>query len=158
MTNGGHMQQSQHSRPLWIGLLACALLAPALLAGLEAMSADSIMIPPPLVFLVGVLISGTATALVALPLVLWLRKRGKLNAVYLCVGGVLIGAISFAAFTFNQSYFPQMNDRSWALRVAAQAALNALVPGSILGLVSAAALCVGAGITMRPGVRLTGAA
>ena len=152
------MKQPQHSRPLWIGLVACTLFAPMLLAGLMAMSSYSIMIPPIGILLVGVLISGAATILIALPLVLWLRKRGKLNAVYLCTLSVLVGALLFAAFNFNQSYFPQMHDKSLALWEAEQATLKSLLPGGILGLLSAVALCIGAGITVRPSRSHIGAA
>jgi uncharacterized membrane protein len=120
-----------------------------LFAGLMAMTSYSIMIPPIAILLVGVLISGVVTVLVALPLVLWLRKRGRLNAIYLCATSVFLGALSFAAFDFYQSYFPQMNDKSFALWVAVRAALKALMLGSIMGLLSAMALCVGAGISQK---------
>ncbi|QRN54981.1 hypothetical protein [Dyella caseinilytica] len=150
------MKRSQHSRPLWIGLVACILFAPMLLAGLMVMSPYSIMIPPIGILLVGVLISGATTVLIALPLVLWLRKRGKLSAVNVCAMSILIGALLFAAFNFNQNYFPHMKDKSLALWIAERAALKSIVPGGILGLLSAAALCVGAGITVLPNGNHTG--
>ena len=152
------MNETQHSRPLWIGFLASVLFAPTLFAGLVAMSEYNIMIPPILVFLVGILISGSATLLGAVPLVLLLRKRGKLNAVYVCALGGLVGAIAYGVYSFNDSYYPQMNDKSLALWSAQQAALRALLPGCFLGLLSAIALCIGAGITIRPSGRRSGAA
>lgn len=48
-----------------------------------------------------------------------------------------------------------MNDKAFALWVAQQAALKSLMPGALYGFVSAAAFCVGSGITVRPSGRRT---
>jgi hypothetical protein len=114
------------------------------------------MIPPIAVFLVGVLITAPTSCFVALPLALWLRHVGKLNAILLCLFGTVAGALALGLYTLQDTYYPQMHDKAFALRVAEQAALKALATGAVYGLLSAAALCVGAGIAIRPSVRRTG--
>lgn len=152
------MDRTKHSRPLWLGVVASSLAVPALMAGFMAFSSESIMIPPIAVFLVGILITTPASCLVALPLALWLRRVGRLNAVYLCLLGTVIGAFALGLYTLQSAYYPQMNDKAFAFWVAKQAALKALAPGAIYGFLSAVAMCVGAGITIRPIGRRTGAA
>jgi hypothetical protein len=121
-------------------------------------SSESIMMLPIDVFLVGVLITAPIACLVALPLALWLRRMGNLNAVYLCLLGTVVGALALGLYTLHDTYYPQMNDKAFALRIAEQAALKALASGAVDGFLSAVALCIGAGITVRPGGRRTGAA
>ena len=149
---------SQHSRPLAIGALASIFAMPTLMALLTMFSTMSIMIPPELVFLVGVLIAAPTTCLVAVPLALLFRHLGWLNAVSMCLLGTMLGALALGLYTLDSSYYPQMNDKAFALWVARQAALKSLVPGAMYGFISAAAFCVGAGVTVRPRRRRAGAA
>jgi hypothetical protein len=143
------MESSQHSRPLWVGLVACTFFVPSLMAILQMFTVESVVIGPVLVFIVGSVISGLATALAAVPLVLVLRHVGWLNAILLCVIGTAVGAVALGWFAFSDSQYPQMNDQSLARWIARQAAFKAMVPGAIYGFLSAVALCVGAGITIR---------
>lgn len=143
------MERSQHSRPLWIGLLASTFSVPAAMATLQFFSSSRLMVPPLLIFVVGSIIAGVATFLFALPLTLWLRKRGRLSALLLCSLGAIVGAVVYAVYAFDSSYYPQMNDKALALWAARQSAFRAVLPGAIFGFFSAVALCVGAGITIR---------
>lgn len=143
------MNRPQHSRPLWIGLVASIVFVPALMALLMAFSSQRMMTPSLLVLLVGLLISAPVAVLVELPLVLWLRSRGKLNAITLCLAGAFVGAVALGLYSLYSSYWPQMNDQALARWAARQAALKALLPGGIYGLLSAAAFSAGAGLTMR---------
>jgi len=144
------METAQHSRPIWIGLIACALFVPSLMAILQMFSAERSMIAPVLVFIVGVMISGSATLLAATPIVLLLRRAGWLNVIALCVLGTAVGALALGMFAFTDNQYPQMNDQTFARWIARQAALKAMVPGAIYGFLSASALCVGAGVAFRP--------
>ena len=152
------MDTAQHSRPLWLGIVASSVAVPTIMAAMMTFSSESMMIPPIAVFLVGVLITAPATCLVALPLALWLRRVGRLNAVYLCLLGTVVGALTLGLYTLQGTYYPQMNDKALALWIAEQAALKALASGAVYGFLSAGALCVGAGIAIRPSVRRTDAA
>ena len=143
------MERSQHSRPLWVGLLASTLFVPTIMATLQSLSSTRLMVPPILIFIFGTIIAGSATLLIALPLSLWLRKRGHLNAIVLCSLGIVIGAAINSGHAFDSSYCPQMNDKALAMWIARQAAIQAILPGAIFGLISAAIFCLGAGITIR---------
>ena len=146
----------QHSRPLVVGALASIFAVPTLMALLMAFSTMSIITPPILVFIVGVLITTPATFLVAVPLALLFRRFGWLNAIYMCLLGTVLGALALGLYTLDSSYYPQMSDKAFALRVAEQAALKSLMPGAVYGFVSAVAFCIGAGMTVRPRGRHTG--
>lgn len=150
------MRSAMHSRPLWVGLLAAMLCMPVVISALTALSAYSLMISPMLVLIVGIGISGMVTLGIALPLVLWLRRHGHLNAIVLCASGTVAGGLSMGLFTYYHSYYPQMSDRVFALQVAKNAALGSVPLGAVYGFVSAIALCVGAGITLRSSGRLRG--
>jgi hypothetical protein len=127
------------------------------MAVLVAFSAESVMIPGVGVFLVGVLITLPTSWLLALPLALWLRRVGLLNAILLCLIGSVVGAIVFGLFILDINYYPQIPDKAHAIQVAEEAALSALVPGALYGFLSATAMCVGAGIKIRPNRRRLGA-
>lgn len=143
------MDTSQHSRPLWIGLIACVFFVPLLMAIFQVFSSERMIVGPLLVFIVGSVISGLATIFAAAPIVLLLRHIGWLNAIVLCVLGALVGAVALGWFAFSDSQYPQMRDQSLAQWIARQAALKAMVPGALYGFLSAVALCIGAGITIR---------
>jgi hypothetical protein len=143
------MDRPQHSRPLWIGLIASIVLVPALMALLMVFSSQRVMTPPLLVLLIGLFISAPVAVLVELPLALWLRSRGRLNAISLCLAGTFVGALVLGLYSLHSNYWPQMNDQALARWIAQQAALKALLPGGIYGLLSAAAFSAGAGLTIR---------
>ena len=143
------METPQHSRPLWVGLVACTFFVPSLMAILQVFSVESVIIGPVLVLIVGSVISGLATVFAATPVVLLLRHKGWLNAIVLCILGAAVGAVALGWFAFSDNQYPQMNDQSLAKWIARQAVFKAMVPGAIYGFLSAVALCVGAGITIR---------
>lgn len=147
------MSISQHSRPLWLGFLACILFVPVVMGIVASFSAYSLMIPPLLVVAAGLSISIVTTLLCAVPLVLWLRRRCKLNAILLCTFGAIGGALAMAIFIFYNTFFPEIRDRSFAIWSAARGAVRSMPIGACYGLLSAAALCIGAGITIRPSGR-----
>ena len=143
------MDRSQHTRPLWIGLIASIVFVPASMALLMAFSSLRVMTPPLLVLLMGLLISAPVAVLIELPLALWLRSRGRLSAITICVAGAVFGALALGLYTLHSNYWPQMNDQALARWIAQQAAFKALLPGGIYGLLSAAAFSAGAGLTIR---------
>jgi hypothetical protein len=150
------MDRDQHSRPLWIGLIASIAFVPLVAALLTAFSSQNVMVPWPLVLIMGLLIAAPVGLLVELPLVLWLRKIGRLSVVYLCMAGALAGAVALGLYSLQANYWPQMRDQDLARWAAQQAALRALLPGGIYGLLSAAAFSVGAGLTVRSSGRRGG--
>jgi hypothetical protein len=123
------------------------------MALLTAFSSERIMVPPLLVLIMGVLIAGPVAVLVELPLALLLRRVGHLNALYLCIAGAIVGAGALGLYSLHANYWSQMNDKALARWIAHQAALKALVPGGVYGLLSAAAFSLGAGLTIRPSRR-----
>ena len=143
------MDTPQHSRPLWIGLLACAL-TPTFLLVVELMGSSArVMIPVEVVLVVSLPASLLATYVVAWPYALWLRRRGKLSSLRLCAAGILAGAAVLAAFNFYMNWYPQMQDHSLAISIALQSARKGATGGAVLGLLSSIALVVGAGIPFR---------
>ena len=143
------METRQHSRPLWVGLVACTFFVPSLMAVLQMFSVDSVIIGPIFVFIVGSAISGLVTVFAAAPIVLLLRHFGWLNAIVLCIFGTAVGAAALGWLTISDNQNSQMNDQTFAQWIAQQAAFKVMVPGAIYGFLSAVALCVGAGITIR---------
>ena len=143
------MTNDQHTRPLWVGMIACALCPTLVLEVLFQFSAEKnmMLIPDLLVIIVALPVSLIATLCVALPYSLWLKRRGKLNAIRLVIAGVLAGAAAYAAFSFYNAYYPEMNDQIFMLKMALKTAIAATLLGAFLGFLSAVALCVGAVIT-----------
>ncbi|MGD9521655.1 MAG: hypothetical protein AB7V67_06965 [Tepidiphilus sp.] len=107
------------------------------------------MIPPLLVLVVGLFITVPVSFVVALPLAMAFRRFGRLNAINLCLAGAIVGAVSFGAFAYRDNYWPQMNDQELARWGARQAAIGALLPGGIYGLLSALAFAAGGGVVFR---------
>lgn len=112
-------------------------------------SPDRVMIPVLPAALIAFLISLAASAMIGFPLALWLRSRGRLTVIPLCVVGVIVGAIVMAAFNFQTNYWPQMNDQSLAKWIAWNSAMKGALSGAILGTISSVAFCLGAGIAVR---------
>lgn len=143
------MDNLQHSRPLFLGVLFSALV-PALMIYLILMtSAEKIIIPVLPAFLITLFVSLTASVVVGLPFALWLRSRGWLTAIPICSAGLIFGAIVMASLNYQANYWPQMNDNSLAVWIAWSSAKKGAIFGAILGVISAAAFCFGAGIRIR---------
>lgn len=87
------MSSSQHTRPLWIGLLACAL-TPTILLVMELMASyERVMLPVEVILIVSLPVSLIATYVVALPYILWLKRRSLLTSLRICIAGLLVGAL-----------------------------------------------------------------
>jgi hypothetical protein len=82
-----------------------------------------------------------ALGTLGLPLVLWLRHRRWLNAVSVCAGATVIGAIVFAALAWGMTWDHPLPS------------LEKFVTGAEIGLASGVAFSIGAGITIRPSGR-----
>jgi hypothetical protein len=147
------MRIAQHSRPLWVGALACAFTVPTLAGLMMALSRESIMIPGGVVFLAGIFITAPVSLLVAMPIALALRRLGQLNAVYFSLIGSMAGAAALGIFAYQNNHWAQMQDQAFAEWVAYNAAMKALLPGGLYGLISALAFAVGAGFDALPGRR-----
>jgi hypothetical protein len=133
------MSDSQHKRPLWLGAL-CSILAPPVLLVLVALLSQSRM-PSAARLLSGVgglfyiatPVSFLATMCLGLPLVLLLRSLKALTWISICFGATVIGAASFALFSWLITWHHQAPN------------LFQYLLGASLGLVSGAAFCVGVG-------------
>jgi hypothetical protein len=143
------MKHLQHSRPLLFGVLAGALAPAVLEAALLALSPERVMIPVLSVALIAFLISLAASAIIGLPLALWLRSKEWLTVISLCIAGLIVGAIVMAAFNFHANYWPQMNDQSLAKWIAWNSAMKGALSGAIFGAISSIAFCLGAGVAVR---------
>lgn len=142
-------RHAQHSRPLFLGAICGAIAPVLLLAGLLMMSSDRVVVPVVLVFLIALPLTLCASVVLGIPLALWLRSKGWLTALPVCAVGLVVGAIAMASFNYQINHFPQMNDQSLAGWIAWNSAKRGIVPGAILGAVSAVAFCIGAGIRLR---------
>ena len=147
------MTTNKHSRPIFVGALASIFAVPLIMTTLMAFSSTSIMIPPLVVFLVGIFITLPTTCVAAVPLALLLRRIGRLNAIYMCLAGAILGALALGIYTLYSTYYPEMRDHAFARSSAIQSALQALVPGALYGFLSASAFCIGAGIKIRSGAK-----
>ena len=130
-------------------MTACALFVPLTMSVLQAFSAESVIVGPILIFLVGSMFSGVVTVVVAAPLVLVLRHIGALNSFLVIILGTIAGALALGIFAYSDSQYPMMRDQELARWITRQAVLKAMKVGALCGFLSATALCVGAGITIR---------
>ena len=149
---------SQHSRPLIVGALASIFAVPAIMGLLMAFLLMDFMAVPLGVFLMSVLITAPTTCLVVVPLALLFRHYGRLNAIYMCLIGTVLGALALCLCTLDSSDYPEMSHMNFAFWFGQQSALRSLIAGAMYGFVSAAAFCVGAGITVHPSGRRNAAA
>ncbi|WP_295575106.1 hypothetical protein [Stenotrophomonas maltophilia] len=145
------MKQIQHSRPLLWGVLASALAPITLGASILWASPERLLIPIFPATVAVFLFSIAASTLIGLPIALWLRSKGRLAPIPLCIIGLTIGAITMAAFNFHANYWPQMHDQSLARWIAWNSAMKGALSGAIFGAISSLAFCLGAAV--RPKVR-----
>ena len=99
------MTDGEHARPLWIGVIACALCPTLALEVLFQFSAvkHMMLVPDVVVILVAVPVSLMATFGIALPYTLWLKRHGTLNTIRLGIAGALASAATLCGFSFYSS-------------------------------------------------------
>ena len=138
---------AQHQRPLWIGLtlsVAIPVLIPSIPLLVASLFTPGTLFIALVVGIFALILSTLSTLLIALPLVLLLRKFGHLSAIYVCLAATLVGAAAMGYTTFSLSAFPQL-DNTEALKKG----LNGLVAGAAFGLTSGLGLSFGSGIPFR---------
>jgi hypothetical protein len=121
----------QHSRPLRHGALAAVLAVPLILVLLQYIQGGLFegLGLAPLFLIFGLVVPAPAMLLPGAPWVLWLRRRRWLNAINVCIGAMISGAIAMAAFVFLLS-------ASGGREVAIGGAAAGLLSGVIFCLVS----------------------
>jgi hypothetical protein len=137
------MKHPQHRRSIWLGSLAAAL-APRLcvlvpeLFRLSDRGSIGYLLSNSVIFLtVAVSVSLVAMLCIGLPYVLWLRSRGSLNAITVCIGSVVSGVAVFSLLT---------GALSWDHR---SPGLSQIGLGAALGLAAGVAFSLAAGLTIR---------
>lgn len=152
------MKMHQHRRPLWIGLLACAMTPPAVYCGiakitllrlpfiLATVQARQMM---GLIFAVGLMFSAAMTFSIGLLVVVGLKKIYRLNAIYVCIAGALVGA----CFAFLLSRGTDLRTHATMPFPPAPAlnefTLRGMKIPAWIGFLAAAVLCLASGIPIR---------
>ncbi len=140
------MTLPSHQRPLWLGVLLAPPLAHAfvlfviavghaIFEGLKDTGDFALAIGIVLFF--GLAISYAMTCAIGLPLILLLRRNGRLTAARLCTGAALIGAVPLTAIAAAEG-------ASWSQ------SLIYVAIGAGFGVITAVCFCLAAGIAMRP--------
>lgn len=152
------MEMQQHRRPLWVGLIACAITPPAVfsvLTELMLLRAPILLVIPQshrlveLVFLTGLIFSSAMTFSLGLIVLLWLKRIFRLNMIYVCAAGAMTGAL----FGYLLGRGEQLRNQA-AFHIPSPPVFNGMTLGTIetsawVGLLAAVVLCVGSGIPMR---------
>lgn len=144
MIEGGGV--SENRRPFSLGVLASGSCCASLLIIGSMGGAGHQFVGLWVIGVISFLVASLASAILGIPLAAWLRRNKRLSAIPLCIAGALSGAILLAGINGWSNYSPEMNDRAHAISIAVGSAKRTAFPGAILGLVCAAAFCVGAGI------------
>ena len=133
------MDQSQHKRPIWLGVVAsafapwmCVLVVMAFARASSDTFTDFLVFGA-LAFVLAFPVSLLATLTLGLPYALWLRSRGFFSSLTICIGASVIGAVGFSYFTWLAESDSTIVD------------LHKIVAGLGFGLVSGVAFCIGAG-------------
>lgn len=133
------MATPQHRRPLWLGVVLSAVAVPLCFAVLMLRAAPTHDDFRGIVgaFAVTSLVELAAILMLGLPYILWLRSRGTLNAVFVCLGATLVGALTVAILNvaLNWNHRPP--------------AVSSLAYGAGLGFFAGVVFCAGAGIWTR---------
>lgn len=149
LCGGKLMKDNQHSRNFFYGLLVSSLVPAVVVMALLCLSPDRVIIPTLPASIVALIVSLVASSVIGLPIALWLRSRERLAVFPLCVAGMTAGAIALGALNFYANYWPEMNDRSFALWAAWSSAKRSIVPGAVLGLLSSVGFCLGSGVKLH---------
>ena len=137
------MDDSQHTRPLWLGFLA-ASLTPAACVVVYALVLENFSVAVIDLIKVYLLMSVFAfpvslvtLLVIALPIVLWLKRTRRLSVITVCTGAILAGSLSWALVTWLSV---------WNNPVPG---FKELAIGALIGLVSGIAFSMAAGLTIR---------
>lgn len=139
------MPLPSHQRPLWVGVLLAPPLAHAFVLLVIAVGhaiveglADTggVALAIGIVLFFGLVISYAMTCAIGLPLILLLRRKGRLTARHVCTGAALIGAVPLSAIAVAEG-------ASWS-----QGLMYAAI-GAGFGVTTAICFCLTAGIAMR---------
>jgi len=129
----------QHSRPIWLGILLAVVFPAAslpLLTVFFGWSGSSILdtlLGASMLALATAIGAAPPTLILGLPFVLWLRSKGALNWLNVCVGAVAIGA-----FAIGLIY--------WAIQWGNPfPGLTQAIYGAVFGLIGGIGFCLGAG-------------
>ena len=137
------MKPSQHKRSLWLGSLAAVVVPPLCflvseLLKLWARESANLFSGSVIFLTIAIPVALLAMVFLGLPYVLWLRARGRLNAVYLCLSSTAIGCVWFWLLSSLLSLDPR------------SPGLLQLAWGAGLGLVAGAAFSLAAGLNVSP--------
>lgn len=142
------MNSKQHSRPLWVGFISSALFAPSSV-GVIATPIYGLDLGY-LIFLVGLGFTILSTLFITAPLIYTLRKKGELRSTILYLGGFFVGAVTLGLAAFIVNYSPHIEREGYLTSMVFNRVIPTILPGGILGLLSAIAFCVGAGVALNP--------
>jgi hypothetical protein len=137
------MKDSQHARPLWLGFLAasltpaaCVVVYAVILEDFSVAITDLIKIYL-LMSIFAFPVSAITLLIIALPLVLWLKRTKRLSAITISAGAILAGSLSLALVTWASVWNnPVPGPKEFAI-------------GALLGLVSGIVFSIAAGLTIR---------
>ena len=133
------MEQSQHKRPIWLGVVAsafapwlCVLSVMAFTRASSDTFTDFVVFGA-LALVLAFPVSLLDTLTLGLPYALWLRSRGFFSSLTICIGASVIGAVAFSYFTWLVESDSTIVDPF------------TLLAGMGFGLISGVAFCIGAG-------------
>lgn len=138
----------QNRRPLIIGVVASAACC-SLLVLMTALEAGHKFIGLWVIAVIAFAAAGLVSAVVGVPVAIWLRKQEKLSLLPLCIAGALAGAVLLGSINGWSNYWPQMLDQTHAITMALKSAGRSAVSGALIGAVSAVAFCLGTGVPFR---------
>lgn len=138
----------QNRRPLIIGVVASATCC-SLLVLMTVLGAGHNFIGLWVIAVIAFAAAGLVSAVVGVPVAIWLRKQEKLSLLPLCIAGALAGAVLLGSINGWSNYWPQILDQTHAITMALKSAGRAAVSGALIGVVSAVAFCLGAGVPFR---------
>ena len=137
---------SENKRPFSVGVLASGFCCAGLVTIGSMGGAEHRFVGLLVIGVISFLMASLASAILGIPFAIWLLRRKKLSVVPLCIAGALVGAILLAGINGWSNYWPEMNDRSHAVSIAVGSAARTALPGAVIGLLCAAAFCLGSGI------------
>ncbi len=146
---GVALKHSQHSRPLMSGVFLGALAPALIMAALLTILLKSIAIPALSALIIVFPVCVIADLGIGIPLALWLRSKGRLTALPLCLAGLVAGAVLMTAFNYLLALQWGVHSQDFAQWTAQPSTLSSAMFGAAMGMLSAFTFCLGAGIGFR---------